>query len=203
MYKKIISVLTEIKINSLAISKYLNKYLFINIALVIALEACLLGMLFFVTPSNFLQAIDQKRDNSIVNTYSLLNLVNQERQSVDINNLEINPKLQAAAEQKAMDIITNQYFSHTSKTGKIFSAWIKESDYEYLRVGENLAIFFNDNKNIVDAWMESEKHRQNILNPYYKETGIAVIYDNFENKNTHIIVQIFGEPTGEFITDIR
>lgn len=173
----------------------LSKYLFINISLVIMFEAILLGVLFLVTPNHFLQASSTEANSQVIDTYSILSLVNKERAVYDLNKLEINLKLQAAAETKAKDLINQQYFSHTSPTGKIFSAWIKSTGYDYYRVGENLAIFFKNNNKVVTAWMDSDKHRQNILNPYYTETGIAVIIKNHDDKNTQIVVQIFGQPT--------
>jgi len=173
----------------------LSKYLFINISLVIMFEAILLGALFLVTPSNFLQAFSAGINNPVIDTYTILNSVNQERTVYNLDKLEINLKLQAAAETKARDLMNQQYFSHTSPRGKIFSAWIKSTGYDYYRVGENLAIFFNDNNKVMTAWMDSDKHRQNILNPYYTETGIAVVTGDYEGKDTQIVVQLFGQPT--------
>jgi len=173
----------------------LSKYFFINIGLVIIFEAILLGMLFLVTPSNFLQAFSAETSSPVIDTYSILNLVNQKRAVYNLDKLEINLKLQAAAETKAKDLMSQQYFFHTSPRGKIFSAWIKSTGYDYYRVGENLAIFFNDNNKVMAAWMDSDKHRQNILNPYYTETGIAVVTGDYNGKDTQIIVQLFGQPT--------
>lgn len=171
-----------------------GKYLFINIGLIILLEAILLGALFLITPNNFLQAFSPENNNNI-DTQKILSLINNERTSYSLPILNIDLKLQAAAQQKALDLMHHQYFNHTSPQGKIFSSWIKSTGYGYLRVGENLAIYFASNERIVAAWMDSDKHRQNVLNPYYTETGIAVVSGLFNDKQTEIIVQIFGQPT--------
>jgi Uncharacterized protein with SCP/PR1 domains len=47
---------------------------------------------------------------------------------------------------------------------------------------------------LVQAWMDSSGHRENILKSGYKEIGAAVAYGLFEGKNTWLAVQIFAVP---------
>jgi uncharacterized protein YkwD len=41
------------------------------------------------------------------------------------------------------------------------------------RVGENVAMGYPSGEAFVDAWLASEGHRENILNPLFKRTGIG------------------------------
>jgi len=182
--------------NSDAISQNqrdISRYIAIQLLLVILLEACLGAMLFLVAPTNFSQANTEQNDTRTINSLRVLQLVNQQRKTFELAPLTLNSYLLEAAQAKADDIINDQYFSHSSPEGKKFSSWVKETGYEYIRVGENLAIHFTDNVNLVHAWMESPEHRRNILNPYYEDTGIAVSYGTWKGKDTYVVVQIFGQ----------
>lgn len=179
---------------SLSTKKYLLVYLSVNILLVLLLQAFLMGMLFFIPANAQIFQANQTEELKPLAAQEILNIVNQQRMQYNLNVLTVNDKLQSAAEAKANYLLHEQIFSHSGKNGEPFSYWIKQNNYQYQRVGENLAISFTDNKKIVEAWLESETHRKNILNPYYHETGIAIKYGIYQNKPTYIVVQIFGQP---------
>lgn len=106
-----------------------------------------------------------------------------------------NSKLNISAEIKARDIFANQYFEHISPGGVGVSDLAKEVSYDYLLIGENLALgAFKDNESLVDAWMASPGHRANILNKNYSEIGVAVVYGKYNGNNVWVAVQHFGLP---------
>lgn len=161
------------------------------------LEVSLLGLLFFVGPPISTQATITSQKAAAqehISSDRLIELTNRARNAYDMGALSYSNKLSQAAAAKAVDIMNSQYFDHTSPNGKKFSYWIKETKYAYTRVGENLAIRFNSSDDIMQAWMESASHRQNILNPFYKEIGIASLTGIFRGKQTTVVVQMFGTP---------
>jgi uncharacterized protein YkwD len=120
---------------------------------------------------------------------------NKNRQDVSINNLTQSETLSKMAAQKLGDLFTKQYFEHESPSGVGPSDLAKQNGYDYIVIGENLALGnFDGDKALVDAWMASPGHRANILNTRYHEIGIAVGQGVFEGKNTWIAVQEFGLP---------
>ena len=123
----------------------------------------------------------------------IVNLTNIERINNNLNNLTINPVLSEAAKKKAEAILSSGQFQHNLGDRK-FSAWIKEAGYKYSYVGENLAIDFATSEGVVDAWLNSEAHKRNILNSYYKEIGVATISGIFNGEATIVVTQIFGAP---------
>lgn len=123
---------------------------------------------------------------------AIIKLTNIYRQEAGLKPLLINPRLTQAAINKANDIITNQYFSHTSPEGKRFSDWIKEVNYSYFYSGENLAIDFTSAEDAFSAWLQSDKHRQNIERSEFQEIGVASISGKFNGQQTTVIVQLFG-----------
>jgi uncharacterized protein YkwD len=110
--------------------------------------------------------------------------------------LKENALLDIAAASKAKDMLDNQYFEHISPiNGKDAGDFTAAADYDYIAIGENLAKgnYANDAV-LVQAWMDSPGHRENILKPGYKEMGAAVLYGTFEGKKTWLAVQIFAIP---------
>jgi hypothetical protein len=122
---------------------------------------------------------------------ALIDFVNQDREALGLNTLSENKKLDQAALLKAQNMVQNQYFSHISPTGVTPWYWFSEVNYDYNYAGENLAIGFLDSKEVYIAWLNSSSHKENLLNPKYKEIGIAVL-EGFGSNDTIVVVQLFG-----------
>lgn len=118
----------------------------------------------------------------------ILNQVNQDRVLHGLPTLTLNPTLNLAALAKAQDMFNFNYFDHISPTGTKPWYFFKSLGYNYVYAGENLALNFKDPVELESSWMNSPKHRQNILSPYYSDLGLAVV----EYKNKTVIVQFFG-----------
>jgi hypothetical protein len=88
----------------------------------------------------------------------------------------------------------NGYFSHYSPDGVSPWHWFGEAGYVYTYAGENLAIHFNDSTEVVEAWMDSPTHRDNIINLLYKEIGVGTAKGKFDGYDTVFVVQLFGTP---------
>jgi len=143
-------------------------------------------LLFLLTPSSSAQDADN------VNAFELINLTNQERTNRHLATLAVNPLLNKAAEKKLADLFKHQYFSHNSPDGTKFSTWVKEVGYSYTIVGENLAMGFGTDEQIIKAWMDSPKHRENILKERYQEIGMAIAKGKFKGDYVTMVVQYFG-----------
>lgn len=122
----------------------------------------------------------------------LVNLTNAKRAEAGLPVLTLNPALSQAAQAKGADMIAKNYWAHTSPDGNTPWVWFKNAGYRYLYAGENLARDFGDSGGVVNAWMNSATHRENILSNRYREVGIAVIHDTFGGQPTTLVVQMFG-----------
>jgi len=123
----------------------------------------------------------------------IIALTNIEREKFNLPALYENELLTKAAYLKAQAILQQQFFSHTLGD-KTFSAWVKEQNYRYEVVGENLAIHFKDSEPLFNAWIASPTHKQNILNEGYKEIGVATLKGLWNNEPTMVVVSIFARP---------
>lgn len=114
------------------------------------------------------------------------------------NNLKLLTRdslLDSVATTKLNDLFERQYFEHVSPTGEGPADLAESAGYAYVIVGENLALGnFKNDQELVEAWMNSPGHRENILNKRYTEIGIAVGKKTFEGKQVWIAVQSFGTP---------
>ncbi len=126
----------------------------------------------------------------------ILTLTNKERSRQSLSALKSNYLLDEIATLRLEDLFDNQYFEHESPDGKDATSLAKKVGYDYLLIGENLALGnFVGDQAIVQAWMESPGHRANIVNSKYTELGVAERNGQFNGKNVTIAVQIFGEPS--------
>jgi hypothetical protein len=151
----------------------------------LAIEVFVGMMLFSIFHTSITQASDITADN-------VINLVNSARKNIDVAALAKNELLQKAAQEKAQDMIDNNYFAHISPDGKSPWFWIEKEGYDYQYAGENLAINYTNANEEQKAWMDSPLHRKNILNPVYNEIGVAVKEGVIDGHKTTIAVQMFG-----------
>lgn len=124
-------------------------------------------------------------------------LANRERKTRGVPELTVNPTLEWAAATKLSDMEKNGYFAHTSPSGLTPWSFMDKVGYDYHYAGENLAIHFTDPENEHVAWMQSEKHCQNILDPRFVEIGMAAKKTFFEGRETMLVVEMFGTRSGQ------
>ena len=104
----------------------------------------------------------------------VLRLVNVERSKMGLKELTLNTELSRVATLKSQDMIDKNYFSHTSPTyGSPFDM-MKKFNISYRTAGENIAMGQKTPAQVVEAWMNSEGHRANILNANYTDLGVGV-----------------------------
>lgn len=103
----------------------------------------------------------------------VLDLVNKERAAYGLSALQADSKVQAAAKTRANEILKS--FSHTRPDGRAFSTALNEAGATYSGAGENIAKGQRTPEEVVNAWMNSEGHRANILNSKYKYLGVGCV----------------------------
>lgn len=99
------------------------------------------------------------------------NLVNAERRKAGLQELAFDTQISSAALTRANEIET--VFSHTRPDGSSFSTVLKENGISYRGAGENIAWGQTSPEEVMNAWMSSEGHRANILNPNFTKIGVG------------------------------
>ena len=104
---------------------------------------------------------------------AILKLLNQERSKAGVPALKLSDKLTNIAYTKAKDMADKNYFSHESPTyGSPFDM-LKQFGVSYSYAGENIAAGQKTAEEVMNSWMNSSGHRQNILNKNYTELGVG------------------------------
>lgn len=116
------------------------------------------------------------KEVSIPENYNevLLGYINSERKKVGASPLKLNKKLQEVAILKVDEMSKKNYFSHTSPKYGNISQMLKGQGVKYRTAGENIAKGQKTPKEVFDTWMKSKGHRENLLNPKFKEMGVGV-----------------------------
>jgi len=132
-----------------------------------------------------------------INVQQLLVDTNVQRQEAGLGPLTLNETLSVAAANKAADMFSKDYWAHNSPTGTTPWDFITGAGYHYSVAGENLAKNFSDSQGVVDAWMASPSHRENLLKSNYRDIGFAVVNGTLNGEETTLVVQMFGTTPAE------
>ena len=99
--------------------------------------------------------------------------VNDERAKAGCAPLADEPHLTTAAQDYSDQMSAGDFFSHTSPDGTTFDQRIKSAGYSKPGA-ENIAIGQTSAEQVMDAWMNSEGHRANILNCSLTKIGVGL-----------------------------
>ena len=124
----------------------------------------------------------------------VLALVNAERAKARARPLLLEPRLDAAAERHAEDMLRRGYFAHESPEGKSVRQRAKEAGYTWHAVGENIAEGQLSAAQVVEAWMNSPEHRRNILDRDFVHMGLGLALGEGPKGFRVVWCQTFGHP---------
>ena len=109
----------------------------------------------------------------------VVDLTNKERAKEGLKALQIDVKLTQSAQAKSQDMKNKNYFDHTSPTyGSPFDQ-MKSLGITYKSAGENIAMGQRSAAEVVDGWMKSPGHRENIMNPSFTHIGVGLSDSGF------------------------
>jgi hypothetical protein len=162
----------------------------------------LVELVVFILPTLSIKNLDLKGSilTGAVLPAVLDNLTNQKRQVFSLSELKESALLDKAAQMKAEDMASKGYFAHTSPEGKEPWYWFDQVGYKYNYAGENLAVNFNDSKDVSEAWMNSPTHRANLLKPVYREVGTGIATGIYKGQPAVFVAQLYGTPKPTPIT---
>ena len=135
-----------------------------------------------------------------ITTVKLLEHSNKERGKQSLPPLQYNNELAEAAQKKASDMFAKDYWAHFAPDGTTPWSFILSSGYQYEYAGENLAKNFLFSQGVVDAWMNSLTHKENILRKEYTEVGYGVVNGVLNGEETTLVVQMLGTPLNKSLS---
>ncbi|MRX71867.1 SCP-like extracellular protein [Bacillus lacus] len=121
------------------------------------------------------QAQNQQEANGNISDFEskVIELTNAERAKEGLPKLQADEEVSNVAQEKSNDMQQNQYFSHNSPTfGSPFDM-MRDFGVTYKTAGENIAMGQRSPEEVVQAWMDSEGHRKNIMNGDFTHIGVG------------------------------
>ena len=119
-------------------------------------------------------------------------LTNQERAALGIPELTSDVLLTTAARNHAQAMATQGFAGHENPyTGDRVGDRVTEAGYVWSLVAENLEFGACSAEQAVQDWMNSQAHREHVLDPSYQDVGIAVYQGGAEDTYW---VQVFASP---------
>ncbi|MBD2492116.1 CAP domain-containing protein [Aulosira sp. FACHB-615] len=122
----------------------------------------------------------------------ILDLTNLERRKANLSLLTFNSKLAAAAQKHSQSMAMQDFFDHRNMVQRI-----QAERYQYSRIGENITAGNSTPEQAMQSWMNSPGHRDNILNPQFRELGVGYYFlanDTGRVNYQHYWTQAFGTP---------
>jgi uncharacterized protein YkwD len=124
---------------------------------------------------------------------AVIDLTNAERMNADLPPFRMNEQLMAAARAHGENMAKQEKLEHVLDD-KTHADRAKAAGYKYRSIGENIAWNAKSPKAVVEGWMNSPPHKENILKKEYKEIGVAVAKST---KGETYWVQVFGTQLGK------
>lgn len=133
----------------------------------------------------------------------IIALTNTLRKKLSLEVLKESQKLNQAAAKKVEDMLINQYFAHLSPQGRDLEYFLKLVSYNnYVTVGENLAMGYDNAAEAMSAWEESPTHYSNLIDPNFSEIGVALTGGSYLDTDTIFGAQYFGLPKTVAVNEV-
>lgn len=105
--------------------------------------------------------------------WQVVTLTNVERRKAGCPAVRADSRLALAARRHSTDMGVKDYFGHTSKGGSSFGDRAARAGYRGFAAAENFAAGQSSADAVVQSWMNSEGHRNNILNCGLRHIGVG------------------------------
>lgn len=102
-------------------------------------------------------------------------LVNIEREKNGLQPLAFDSSISNVARAKSKDMADNNYFAHQSPTYGSAGDMLRNFGINWSAWGENIASGQDTPEEVVNAWMNSEGHRANILSSNFGKIGVGYV----------------------------
>lgn len=122
---------------------------------------------------------------------SVIKLTNAERVKVGARAVTENERLVLIAQEMAEDLAKCGKLSHIDSRGRELGKRVDDGGYKWSTIGENVAYGYSSPEAVVNGWVKSPGHYQNLSNADYTEIGVGITQDA---KGRVFWVQVFARP---------
>lgn len=126
----------------------------------------------------------------------MLAAVNRARGKKKLPPVRSDPTLELVAQRHADDMFKRGYYGHASPEGTMVMRRTRSAGYNAATVGENIARGQGSVEEVMEGWMRSRDHRENIMNPMFVDAGFGLAIGRTPQGEQVLWVQVFGRPHG-------
>jgi uncharacterized protein YkwD len=108
-------------------------------------------------------------------TDTVVALVNQEREKAGCDPVTVDNRLTSAAQDHSQDQADMGKMTHTGSDGSTAGKRATRAGYTWRKVGENVASGTTSAERAMQLWMNSDAHRENILNCAFEDMGVGFV----------------------------
>lgn len=117
----------------------------------------------------------------------VIKLTNDARRKSDLAQLTRNAHLDQSALVHTLEMVEHGFISHTGQFGSTLKERVGQAGYMNFRaIGENLARGQQTASEVVQGWLNSPGHRANLLNPIFREIGVAYVLGKIAAPNGQV-----------------
>jgi uncharacterized protein YkwD len=121
----------------------------------------------------------------------VLSNLNAQRRAHGLSALKLSAKLDKAAQGHACDNANRRSISHDSSDGGTLKTRLRKAGYKFRAAAENTGRGFGSGTRAVEWWMNSPKHRYNILFDRVRDVGIGIAMSDAPDSKLHWVLN-FG-----------
>jgi len=88
--------------------------------------------------------------------------------------LALEARLMVAAQRHSDDMHANGFMSHTGSDGSTLAQRVEREGYAWRALGENVARGYVTPEGVMSAWLASDGHCANVMNPAFVELGLGL-----------------------------
>ncbi len=125
---------------------------------------------------------------------AMLARVNAARRAAGVRPLATDPRLDAAAQAHAQDMLARAYYDHETPEGQTPRERVESTGYLAHKVGENIAEGQFSVEEVMSGWLGSSGHRRNLLDPEFRDLGVGLAVGRFEDRLRILWVQELAVP---------
>jgi len=107
--------------------------------------------------------------------------------------VRLSATLSEIARQHALDMARHHYFDHQDLNGRSPADRVRAAGYRERRIAENIAYGTLSIGDAIAGWLNSPGHCDNIMDPRFKEMGIAFAQGGEDHREVYW-VQLFADP---------
>lgn len=120
----------------------------------------------------------------------LLRRVNEHRISKGLTPLLESPELTSVARDHSVDMIARKYFAHLSPEMRTAGGRLTTAGITWSYAGENLAEGLTNPRAVLEAWLLSPSHRDNLERHEWTHAGVGVAL----GEEGSVVTQLFLRP---------